>query len=298
MHKKDQQPEIAQDKEEKALRPSKLIWRSFIRDKAAVVGLVMTLVVLSVALFCPLLAPYDPLKVNTKKFLHPPSKQHWLGNDKLGRDVFSRLMYGARTSMIVSFGSIFIAVVGGVIIGVISGYYGGRLDNVIMRILDVFFAIPAIILALAVVAVFGPNLINLLLTLGFVYSLRVARVARGSVLSVKEKEFIEGVRSVGARDMSIMSFFILPNIIAPIIVQATYFLATAIMAEAGLSFLGMGTQPPTPAWGIMLSEARTYLEMAPWLSIVPGLAIVFAVLAFNLMGDGLRNALDPRVSQR
>ncbi len=284
--------------EEKILRPSKLIWRSFRRDKAAVWGSLMVLFVLAIALFCTLLAPHDPLKTAPEDQLRPPSREYWLGSDRFGRDQLSRLMYGTRTSVLISFGSVAIAIAIGVVVGLISGYYGGMLDNVIMRLLDVVFAFPVILLALVVIAIFGPSLFNLLLTIGFIYSVQIARVTRGSVLSVKEKDFVEGVRSVGARDASIMFYFILPNVMAPIIVQATFFLSLAIQIEAALSFLGLGTQPPTPSWGLMLNESRRFMEFAPWLAIFPGLAIIFAVLAFNLVGDGLRNALDPRLSQR
>ena len=198
----------------------------------------------------------------------------------------------------VSFGAIAIAIVFGLIIGLVSGYYGGLLDNIIMRLLDILFAFPILLLALMLVAVLGPSLENLTLTIGFLYHSRFARVVRGSVLSIKEKEFVESARSVGARDISIILFFILPNVLSPVIVQATFSLSTAIMVEAALSFLGLGTQPPTPSWGLMMSESRRFMEMAPWLAVFPGLAIIFAVLGFNLMGDALRDALDPRLSQR
>ena len=294
--KKMKKPDRAN--EEKILRPSELIWRSFRRDKAAVVGSLMVLFVLTIALFCTLLAPRDPLKTVPEDQLRPPSREYWLGSDRFGRDQLSRLMYGTRTSVLISFGSVAIAIAIGVIVGLISGYYGGMLDTVIMRVLDVVFAFPVMLLALVVIAISGPSLFNLLLTIGFIYSVRIARVTRGSVLSVKEKDFVEGVRSVGARDASIMFYFILPNVMAPIIVQATFFLSLAIQIEAALSFLGLGTQPPTPSWGLMLNESRRFMEFAPWLAIFPGLAIIFAVLAFNLVGDGLRNALDPRLSER
>ncbi len=284
--------------EDKILRPSILIWRSFIRDRAAVIGGIMVFVILFIALLCPFLAPRDPLAMQTKDRMQSPSAVYWMGTDNFGRDQTSRVMYGMRTSMIVSFGSIAIAVFVGIALGIISGYYGGWVDTMIMRIIDVFYAFPVIFLALAVVAMFRPNLTNLIFTIGFIYSIRIARVIRGSVLSVKETDYIEAIRSAGARNFSIMVFYILPNILSSAIVQSTYFLATAIQVEAGLSFLGLGTQPPMASLGLMLNESRRYLEIAPWLSIMPGLAIVFAVLAFNLMGDGLRNALDPRLSRR
>jgi len=290
--------ESAVKDEEKILRPSLLIWRGFRRDKAAIVGSLMVLFILTIAVFCPLLVPHDPLKTSPKDQLRPPSGEFRLGTDRFGRDQLSRLMYGTRTSMLISFGSVGIALLVGVFVGLVSGYYGRLLDSIIMRLLDVMFAFPAFVLALVVVAIAGPSIINLLFTIGFIFSAQVARVTRGTVLSVKEKEFVEGVRSVGARDASIMFYFILPNVMAPVIIQATFFLSLAIQTEAALSFLGLGTQPPTPSWGLMLNESQRFMELAPWLAIFPGLAIIFGVLAFNLVGDGLRNALDPRMSQR
>jgi len=290
--------ESAVKDEEKILRPSLLIWRGFRRDKAAIVGSLMVLFILTIAVFCPLLVPHDPLKTSPKDQLRPPSGEFRLGTDRFGRDQLSRLMYGTRTSMLISFGSVGIALLVGVFVGLVSGYYGRLLDSIIMRLLDVMFAFPAFLLALVVVAIAGPSIINLLFTIGFIFSAQVARVTRGTVLSVKEKEFVEGVRSVGARDASIMFYFILPNVMAPVIIQATFFLSLAIQTEAALSFLGLGTQPPTPSWGLMLNESQRFMELAPWLAIFPGLAIIFGVLAFNLVGDGLRNALDPRMSQR
>lgn len=296
VHTKEPKKQIQAD--EKIIRPSTLFWRGFRRDKAAVGGGLLVLILLILTFLSPLFTPHDPLATSPENQLRPPSRENWLGTDRFGRDQFSRLIYGTRTSMIISFGSVAIAIVSGIVIGLISGYYGGTLDSIIMRLLDVVFAFPVILLALVVVAILGPNFANLLLTIGFIFSVRVARVARGSALSVKEKDFVEGVRSVGARDISIMFYFILPNILAPVIVQATFFLSQAIMIEAALSFLGLGTQPPTPSWGLMLNESRRFMELAPWLAIFPGLAIFFAVMAFNMMGDGLRNAFDPRLSQR
>jgi peptide/nickel transport system permease protein len=226
------------------------------------------------ALFGNYFAPYDPLEMTYEDAFQGPSNKHFLGADRFGRDQLSRLIMGSQVSMTVSFGAVAIATILGIIIGMISGYFGGRIDR------------------------FGPNLLNLLMIIGVIYSARFARIVRGSVLSVKERDFIEGVRSVGARDTSIMSKFILPNVLSPIIVQATFSLSHAIMTEAGLSFLGLGTQPPRPSWGLMLNEAREFMEMAPWLAVFPGVAIIFAVLGFNFLGDALRDALDPRLSQR
>jgi peptide/nickel transport system permease protein len=280
------------------LSPSKLAWRGFKRQKLGIIGSIMVIILIAVSLFSHVIAPYSPLAMNPKDSLSQPCGKYWLGTDRFGRDQLSRLIYGTRISMGVSFGAIAIAIVFGLIIGLISGYYGGLLDNIIMRLLDILFAFPILLLALMLVAVLGPSLENLTLTIGFLYHSRFARVVRGSVLSIREKEFIEGARSVGARDISIILFFILPNVLSPVIVQATFNLSTAIMVEAALSFLGLGTQPPTPSWGLMMSESRRFMEMAPWLAVFPGLAIIFAVLGFNLMGDALRDALDPRLSQR
>lgn len=290
---------MGERKEEgEVLSPSKLAWRGFKRHKLGIIGSVMVIILILVSLFSNVVAPYDPFVMNPKDSLRAPGAKYWLGTDRFGRDQLSRLIYGTRISMVVSFGAIAIAIFFGVVIGLISGYYGGLLDNIIMRLMDILFAFPILLLALMLVAVLGPSLQNLLFTIGFLYHSRFARIVRGSVLSVKEKDFIEGVRSVGARDSSIMLKFILPNVLSPVIVQATFNLSTAIMIEAALSFLGLGTQPPTPSWGLMMSESRRFMELAPWLAVFPGLAIIFAVLGFNLMGDALRDALDPRLSQR
>jgi peptide/nickel transport system permease protein len=290
--------QLLEKEEEEILSPFKLGWRSFKRDKMGIIGTAMVVILLGVSLFGNYLAPYDPLKMIYEESFEGPSAKHFLGTDRFGRDQLSRVIAGTRTSMIVSFGAVAIAMILGTLIGLISGYFGGRVDSVIMRLLDVIFAFPTILLTLAAVAAFGPSLINLLTIVGVIFSSRFARVVRGSVLSVKEKDFIEGVRSVGAHDTSIMLKFILPNVLSPVIVQATFNLSTAIMVEAGLSFLGLGTQPPTPSWGQMLNESREFMELAPWLAVFPGLAIIFAVLAFNFLGDALRDALDPRLSQR
>ena len=258
----------------------------------------MVVFLIFIALFGNFITPYDPLEMHTKDTLQGPSAKYWLGTDRFGRDQLSRLINGTRISMTVSFGSIFVAAVIGVIIGLVSGYYGGYVDSIIMRLLDIIFAFPMLLLALVLVAMLGPSLRNVLIAIGFVQHARFARIVRGSVLSVKEKEFVEGIRSVGARGMTIIFRFILPNVLSPVIVQATWGLSIAIMLEAALSFLGLGTQPPMPSWGLMLNESRRFMELAPWMTIFPGLAIMFAVLGFNLMGDALRDALDPRLSQR
>ena len=287
-----------QKEKEEILSPFKLAWRNFIKRRLGVVGSSMVVLLIFVAIFGSVLAPYDPLEMHTKDSLKPPCSKYLLGTDRFGRDQLSRLIYGARVSMAVSFSSIAMSAILGVFIGLISGYYGGVLDNIIMRCLDVIFAFPLILLAMVLVAMLGPSIQNLVLAISFIYSALFARIVRGSVLSVKEKEFVEGIRSAGARNYQIIFFFILPNILSPVIVQATFNLSLVIMIEAALSFLGLGVQPPMPSWGGMLNESRSFMELGPWLTVFPGLAIMFSVLAFNTMGDALRDALDPRLSQR
>jgi peptide/nickel transport system permease protein len=290
MNEKNQKDEI--------LSPSKLAWRSFKRHKLGIVGSLLVLLLIFIALFGRFISPYDPLEMHSKDSLTAPCAKYWLGTDRFGRDQLSRLIQGTQISMTVSFGSILLAAFVGIVIGLISGYYGGYVDGVIMRLIDIIFAFPMLLLALVLVAILGPSLRNVLIAIGFVQHAHFARIVRGSVLSVKEKEFVEGIRSVGARGMTIIFRFILPNVLSPVIVQATWGLSIAIMLEAALSFLGLGTQPPMPSWGLMLNESRRFMELAPWLTIFPGLSIMLSVLGFNLMGDALRDALDPRLSQR
>jgi peptide/nickel transport system permease protein len=283
--------------QEKSLSHFQIAWKNFRRNRTGVAGAIIVIAILFVAMVSPLLAPSDPLKMTPRR-LQSPSKAHLLGTDQFGRDQLSRLIYGTKTSMAVSFGAVGMAVLWGILLGLISGYYGGKIDNVIMRCLDVIFAFPLFLLALVIVAVLGPSLKNLILTIGFIYAATFARIVRGSVISLREKEFVESARSMGAGDASIILHFIFPNILSPVIVQATFNLSTAIMIEAALSFLGLGTQPPDPAWGLMLNESRSFMEISPWMAIFPGTAIMLAVLGFNLLGDGLRDALDPRMVSR
>jgi peptide/nickel transport system permease protein len=253
------------------------------------------LLVAGSAAFAPYLAPYPPDKIHLNALFEPPSREYFLGTDALGRDILSRIIYGARVSLQVSIGSVMLATPVGVAIGLIAGYAGGRLDNVISRLLDIMFAFPPVLLALLVVAVLGPNLNNLIVALVVVYVPRFARVARGSVLSVNSALYITAAHSYGCQDWRVMVRHILPNILSPVIVQSTVTLATAVLAEASLSFLGLGVQPPVAAWGSMLNAGKTYMEQYPHLTIFPGLAIAVTVLAFNLLGDGVRDALDPHL---
>jgi ABC-type dipeptide/oligopeptide/nickel transport system permease subunit len=283
---------------EEILSPSKLAWQGFRRNTLGMAGGLLVLALLVLSAVGPYVTPYSDLEMISADAFQGPSSRHLAGTDRFGRDQLSRIVVGTRTSLVVSFGATVLAMVIGTLLGLVSGYYGGRLDNVIMRLLDIVFAFPSFLLALAMVAALGPGIGHLLVIIGVIFSARFARVVRGSVLSVKEKEYVEAGRSAGATDWQIMTRFILPNVVSPVIVQATFYLSTAIMMEAGLSFLGLGTQPPTPSWGLMLNESRSFMELAPWLAIFPGLAIVVSILAFNFLGDGLRDALDPRLFQR
>jgi peptide/nickel transport system permease protein len=275
--------------------PSRHLLRQLWRRKTAVLGLGLAAVVLVGALLAPWLAPDDPLAMGPRRFA-APSATAWLGTDQFGRDLLSRLLYGARVSMAVAFAAVGLAMVIGGTIGLCAGYFGGRVDLLLMRGVDVLMAFPTLLLALAVVATLGGSIRNLVLAVTLAYIPIFSRVIRGSALSVKQNDFVEASRALGSGDCRIMLRAVLPNVLAPIIVQATFNLSTAIMIEAALSFLGLGVQPPAPSWGNMLSEARSFMELDPWLALAPGGAITLAVLGFNLFGDGLRDILDPRLA--
>jgi peptide/nickel transport system permease protein len=259
------------------------------------VGIVVIFFNLSIAMLAPWISTHDPLKIDIAHRASPPSRQFLFGTDDFGRDIFSRVIYGSRISIYISVLSVLVATVFGVIIGAIAGYYGAWVDNVIMRCMDALMSFPAILLAIVIMAILGGHMLNVAAALGVVYIPRFARVVRGSVLSLKEKEFIEASRAMGNTDTEIIFQHILPNCMAPLIVQATVSLAYAILAEASLSFLGLGAPPPAPSWGNMLSDARNFMVDAPWMTIFPGVAIIIAVVGFNLLGDGLRDVLDPRM---
>lgn len=264
------------------------------RNRLAVTGLVILVVLILVALLAPLIAPYAINDVDVPNRLTGPSADHWFGTDELGRDVFSRVVIASRVSLQVGFIAVSIALALGVPVGLVSGYYGGRVDSILMRLMDILFSIPAIVLAIAIVAALGSSIVNAMIALGIVYTPIFARITRGSVLSLRDAVFVRAARSVGATDTRILRTHILPNVIAPIIVQTSLSLAFAILAEAALSFLGLGVRPPAPAWGRMLADAQGFLQQAPWMAIFPGLAIFVTVFAFNAFGDGLRDALDPQ----
>jgi peptide/nickel transport system permease protein len=263
-------------------------------NRLAVAGLVVLVVLVVVGLFGETIAPYEINEINITSRLQGPSGAHWFGTDELGRDILSRVVVAARVSLQVGFIAVGFALLVGVPAGLVSGYYRGWIDSVLMRIMDVLFSFPAILLAIAILAVLGPGIGNAMIAIGLVYTPIFARITRGSVLVVSEEVYVRAARSLGARDGRIIFLHILPNVAAPIIVQTTLSLAFAILSEAALSFLGLGVQPPNPAWGRMLSEGRNFFEQAPWMGIFPGLAILLTVMAFNFVGDGLRDALDPK----
>jgi len=287
--------EITRGRELKPVNPIVDKFRQIVRNRFAIIGLVLLVILALIAIAAPFVAPYDPIKMDLTNSLQPPSGDHLLGTDKLGRDVFSRLVFGSRISLTVGFIVEGIALLVGVTLGAISGYFGGVIDNIIMRIVDVVIAFPFLILAIAIVAIVGPSLTNMMLVLGGVVWINYARIIRGMFLSLKEEEFVVAARVVGARDGRIIFRHVLPGTLGVIIVQATFGIASAILAASALSFLGMGAQPPTAEWGAMLAEAKTYLRTLPMMTFAPGLAIMITVLAINFVGDALRDAFDPRV---
>jgi peptide/nickel transport system permease protein len=262
-------------------------------------SLIVILIFLFTAIFAPVIAPYDPLAVHTSQALKPPSRTYIMGTDELGRDVFSRLIYGARVSMLVGFGSVAIGTVIGVFIGLTSAYWGGSYDMVSQRFIDALQAFPPLLLAMVLVTTLGASVRNVILAIAITGIASRARVVRGTCLSLKENSYIDAARVIGCSNFRIMFRYILPNAWAPIIVISTAALGVAIIVEASLSFLGLGPPPPTPTWGSMLSgSARSYMSIAPWLALAPGIAITVVVLAFNLLGDALRDVLDPRLRGR
>ncbi|MCL0075541.1 nickel ABC transporter permease subunit NikC [Dehalococcoidia bacterium] len=278
-------------------QPSTEVFRRLRKHRLALIGAAIILVLVFVALLAPFIAPHDPVEQNLGNRLLPPSIEHPSGTDNLGRCILSRLIHGSRVSLQIGIMVVGIASITGVTLGLIAGYRGGLIDELIMRIVDILLAFPGIILALVIAGILGPSLYNVMLALAVVGWTSYARVVRGSVLSVKEKGFVEAVRVLGASDARIMFRHVLPNVMAPVIVMATLGMAHVILAAAALSFLGLGAQPPTPEWGSMLNDGRAFMRTAPHLTIFPGLAIMVTVLAFNFLGDGLRDILDPRLKE-
>jgi peptide/nickel transport system permease protein len=272
--------------------------QALLANKLAVAGLVVLGLLIIVGIFGKALAPYGLNDIDIPNRLSGPSALHWFGTDNLGRDTLTRILIAARVSLQVGFIAVGFALVVGVPIGLIAGYYRGAVDSVLMRLMDILFSFPAILLAIAILAVLGPNVTNAMIAIGIVYTPIFARITRGSVLVVSEEVYVRAARSLGASNRRILFRHILPNVAAPIIVQTTLSLAFAILSEAALSFLGLGVQPPNPAWGRMLADGRDYFQQNPWMGIFPGLAILVTVMAFNFVGDGLRDALDPKLASR
>jgi len=272
-----------------------LFLRRLLKNKMGLIGAGVILANILVALLAPYIATHDPLKIDITNQGALPSEENLFGTDEYGRDIFSRVIYGTRISLYISVLSVLVAATLGIILGSTAGYYGGWADNLIMRVVDAIMSFPAILLAIGIMAVLGGHIYNVVLALGFVYIPWFARVVRGSVLSIKEKEYIEASLAMGGNDLTVLFRHILPNCMAPVIVQATAALAYAILAESALSFLGLGAPPPAPSWGNILSDARNFMLDNALMTIFPGVAITLAVLGFNLLGDALRDLLDPRL---
>ncbi len=271
------------------------LWRRARRLRNLTIGSLLVGLVVTVAIFAPWIAPHNPVRGELDDYLQAPGGRYWLGTDTFGRDVFSRVVYGARISLGVGMAVQASALTIGLALGLLSGFYRGWVDNLIMRLAEIIFAFPGLLFAIAIMAVIGPSLYNVFIALGLVSWTSLARVVRGAVLAVREQEFVEAARALGASNQRVILRHLLPNILAPAIILVTLGIGGAILAEASLSFLGLGAQPPTPSWGSMLTIGRDYLTEAPWLSIYPGLGIFLTVMGFNLLGDGLRDLLDPRM---
>ena len=288
----------------KSLRAQPAKWRTRIRDvrrffdPLTVIAAMVVVAILIAASFPSLVAPYGYEDMMLTQRLKPPSLQHLLGTDNFGRDTFSRLVFGARVSVYVGVVAVLIASTLGVAIGILSGFYGGSIDAILMRLVDVMLSFPSILFALVLITLLGPSVTSLIITMGIIYSPRLARLARAGTMSVKNEEYVEGARAVGVPNLRILVRYILPNIVGPLVVQASLLLPIAILVEATLSFLGLGVQPPTPSWGAMLSAGRSYMEIAPWLTVFPGAAIAAIVLSVNLLGDAAQDWANPRLRRR
>lgn len=269
--------------------------RRIVRSRAAVTGSGIVIVFVAVALLAPALAPYEPFRGRLAERLQAPSAAHWLGTDELGRDLLTRVLYGARISLEIQVAAVGLALAVGTGLGLVAGYRGRTIDQLVMRLLDILMAFPGIFLALAIIAALGTGLANVVIATAVFLVPQFARIVRAAILTLKEKEFVEAARALGEGDLAIVLRYLLPNSLAPIIVQTSLRMATVLLTASGLSFLGLGVQPPSPEWGAMLSNARSYMITAPHVATIPGLAIMLVVLGFNLLGDGLRDALDPRL---
>ncbi|MCM3178603.1 oligopeptide ABC transporter permease [Cytobacillus horneckiae] len=296
-------PEISQSElelnpnlTEKPETLTKIFLRKFMKNKLAVIGAVFLFIIILASILAPVITPYSFEQVNLMAKLHPPSADYWLGTDRYGRDIFTRLMYGGQISLMVAFGSVIGALIIGVSIGALAGYYGGIIDAILMRIVDIVISIPSIFLLITIVTIFKPSVGNLIIVFALTSWTSTARLVRGEFLSLRSREFVLASKTIGTKSYKIIFSHILPNAMAPIIVAATLLVGSVILAEAGLSYLGLGVQPPLASWGNMLQDAQNYTVMltAPWYPIFPGLLILLTVLSFNFVGDGLRDALDPK----
>jgi peptide/nickel transport system permease protein len=272
-------------------------WARFKHNRLAMVGLALVLALFAVALLAHWLAPYDPDLLNLKQVLMAPSPDHLLGTDTLGRDVLSRIIYGARISLLVGFVAVGIATLIGILVGALAGFYGGWVDQLLMRLVDLMLCFPTLFLILAVIAVLGPSIWNVMVVIGVTNWMGVARLVRAEFLSLREREFVAAARSLGASDARLILRHLLPNALVPVMVSATLGVAGAILTESALSFLGLGVQAPTPSWGNILTMGKDNIEIAWWLSVFPGLAILVTVMSYNLLGEGIREAIDPRLSE-
>ena len=274
--------------------PWRRAWRRLLRRRAAVAGLVVVLAFIALAVFAPWIAPHDPIATSWSAIRKAPSAAHWFGTDDIGRDVLSRVVWGTRASLLAGVVSVSISLLLGVPIGLAAGFLGGWTDGLISRVTDAFLACPFLILAIALAAFLGPSLTNAMIAIGVSATPVFVRLTRAQVLNIKVEDYVEAARAVGNSPLRIALRHVLPNVVAPVTVQATLAIAAAVIAEASLSFLGLGQQPPAPSWGSMLNTAKNYIDNAPWMAIWPGLSIFLLVLSFNLLGDGLRDAFDPR----
>lgn len=277
------------------MRLLRVIGKRFSRNRLSVIGAVIVLLLITISLLAPVIAPYDPTAIDVYNVLSPPSKTHLLGTDDLGRDLLSRIIWGSRVSLKVGFVAAGIAIMIGVIIGSVSGFYGGKIDAILMRFVDIMLAFPTFFLILAVIAILEPNIFTIMAVIGVTSWMDVARLVRAEFLSLKERDFVDAARAIGISHRRLIFRHILPNALSPVFVAATFGVAGAILIESGLSFLGLGVQPPDPSWGNILTAGKDNIEIAWWLSLYPGLAILVTVLSYNLVGEGLRDALDPRL---
>lgn len=272
-----------------------VIGKRFSRNKLAVIGVIIVFILITISLSAPIISPYDPTEIDVYNALSPPSKTHLLGTDELGRDLLSRIIWGSRVSLKVGFVAVGIAILIGVIIGSLAGFYGGKVDALLMRFVDIMLAFPTFFLILAVISILEPNIFTIMAVIGITGWMDVARLVRAEFLSLKERDFIDAAKAIGLNNTRLIYRHILPNALSPVFVAATFGVAGAILTESGLSFLGLGVQPPDPSWGNILTSGKDNIEVAWWLSLFPGLAILITVLSYNLVGEGLRDALDPRL---